>query len=157
MKKITALILISILCLTSLSSCGLINVFKTVYDDLYTHGTESVAMVEEFTTEFLWGNYDNALTYLHPDSAITEEDLDNMVALVEGKEGIDFSAEPVLESFDFTTTPSVTINSETSDVEILRVEYGVSYSFTMGEAEIWISCVVLQDQNGFGILTYNLK
>ena len=157
MKKITALVLISILCLICLSSCGIVDVFTSVYDNLYTHGMESITMTEEFTTEFLWGNYDNALTYLHPDSEITQEDLEGMVALIEGKEGINFSAEPVLGSFDFTTTPSVTLNSENSAVEILRVEYGVSYSFTMGEAEIQIFCVVLQDPNGFGILTYNLE
>ena len=157
MKKLAALVLISILCLACLSSCGIVNVFTSLYDNLYTHGTESITMTEEFTTEFLWGNYDNALTYLHPDSEITEEDLEGMVALVEGKEGIDFSAEPVLGAFDFNTTPSVTVNSETSAVEILRVEYSVNYSFTMGEAEIQISCVILQDSNGFGILTYNLE
>ena len=157
MKKLAALVLISILCLACLSSCGIVNVFTSVYDNLYTHGTESITMTEEFTTEFLWGNYDNALTYLHPDSEITQGDLEDMVALVEGKEGIDFSAEPVLGAFDFNTTPSVTVNSETSAVEILRVEYAVSYSFTMGEAEIQISCVILQDSNGFGILTYNLE
>ena len=156
MKRILAIALVSILCLSCFSSCGLVNSFIELYENFYSHGMDSVAMVEQFTVDILAEDYDKALNYLHPDSIITKESLEKAVSSVKEKQGVDFSQEYTFEDLEFGVSPIVKADSN-GEMDILKVEYSVSFSIFIGEAEVQLSCVVLQDDNGFGILMYNLK
>ena len=151
MKRIIALSLISILCLACLSSCEIIDKFKAMYDDFYSHGTESLTMVQEFTVALAAKNYDKAMTYLHPSSNLKREDLEDMMSSISTKKGISFNKGIEFKNPSFNITPMTDGNAN-----IIQTQYSVIFTLVVGEAELSLSSIVLQDQSGFGILTYNL-
>ena len=155
MKKILALSLIVIICLTTLSSCGFIDKIKDMYNDFYVHGTESLTLVQEFTTEFLTKDYDNAITKIHPSSTITKENLEKMRSdLIKNLnlDEIDSSTTISFTKLDFDISP---IGNENGD--IIQTQYTVILTLELAGISVSISSIVLQDDLGFGIYTYMIR
>ena len=155
MKKILALSLIVIICLTTLSSCGFIDKIKNMYNDMYEHGKESLTLVQEFTTEFLTKDYDNAITKIHPSSTITKENLEKMRSdLIKNLnlDEIDSSTTISFTKLDFDISP---IGNENGD--IIQTQYTVILTLELAGFSVSISSIVLQDDLGFGIYTYMIR
>lgn len=155
MKKFLALSLMVIICLTTISSCGFFDKYKDMYYELKAQGEKAIPMLQEFTSEFLVGDYDGALTKLHPNSTIDKENLEKMRA--------DFIQNHNLDEIDSSTAISFTkMDFELNPIgddngDIVQTQYTFAITMEVAGVSVSISSIVLFDDLGFGIYTYTIK
>ena len=155
MKKILALSLMIIICLTAFSSCGFFDKYMDMYHELNAQGEKSLPLIQEFTSEFLVKNYDNALTKLHPSSTIDKEDLEQMRADVIQNHNLgDIDSSTVISfvKMEFELNP---IGDDNGD--IIQTQYTVMMTVEIAGVSVSISSIVFYDDLGFGISTYTIK
>lgn len=155
MKKLLALSLMIIICLSTLSSCEFIDKIKDMYNDFYEHGTESLTLVQDFTVELLSKDYDNALTKIHPSSTINKENLEKMRADLlknHNLDELDSSSTISFTKLDFNISPIVSENGD-----IIQTQYTVILTLEIAGIPVSIFSIVLQDDLGFGIYTYVIR
>lgn len=152
MKKFLALSLVFIICLAMLSSCG---DFKELYNDVSAKGEESLAMVQEFVSEFFIENYDGATSKAHPSSIINKENLEKMrsdVIAAYNLTNIDSSTPISFTKFALDSTPIMNENGK-----LVHTQHTVIFKVEIAGVTMTAHSIVLQDDLGFGIYTFRIN
>lgn len=151
MKKIIAIILISVLCLTVFSSCQ----FSGVYDEVCSRGMEAYAMAMLFTTAIAENNYEKAMDNVHPDSDISVIMLENIIDSISKEHDITFPQKVKVDALSFkfiVDTENIEFDQNNATLEIFTIKL----KFAIDGAKLKMEAVFLQNENGFGIYTYSL-
>ena len=152
MKRIIAIALLLIVCITCLSSCGTID----RYEEYYTLMQEADAMSKVFTNALTEGNFEKAMACVHPESEITIESLEKLMTSTFEEHGIKFpqSARIKQLSLDsFKTANDIVYCEDTLTI----IELPMSYKVVIGGIKFTMEARFLNNESGFGILTYTLK
>ena len=141
MKKIIVFILISVLCLSSFCSCELIE-----------KANEAHVMVRDFISALEQGDFEAAMTYVHPASGATAEMLENMVLNLKDQCGVDIAdGVEYVGQVDLYTNSSVGVGGEKT------IKHDVGRTIKIDGRTFEMAAVVLENSAGYGILSFEIK
>lgn len=152
MKRIIAIALLLIVCITCLSSCGIID----YYEESYTLMQEADAISKVFTSALAEGNFEKAMACVHPESELTIESLEELMTSIFEEHGIKFPQSARIKQLSMK--PFKMANDTVYHEDTLTIiELPMSYKVVIGGIKFTMEARFLNNENGFGILTYTLK
>ena len=152
MKRIIAIVLLLVVCIVCFSSCN--NIHR--YNEIYTLIQEADAISKVFTSALAEGNFEKAMMCVHPESELTIESLEKLMTSIFEEHGIKFPQSARIKQLSMK--PFKMANDTVYHEDTLTIiELPMSYKVVIGGIEFKMEARFLNNENGFGILTYSLK
>lgn len=142
--KIITSLLLTLVVITSLSGCGLLDKYKKWDGNIIEVTENSKECVEDFAVALSNADFETAKSYLHPNSTPSADELEAYIEQVKAEHDFDLTEEPTFEFGSFE--PVVNLDC---------VKYDLSVKATVGDEVISLRLGILSDEHGFGI--YNIE
>ena len=141
MKRLVIFALIFTFCLTSLSSCTLVQDTQ-----------EAEALLKDFVSAIANKDFEKAMTYIHPASGITQTDLEEAITEFESNFNIDLSkGVEFQERTQLRTHSSSNVYPKQTQTQIF-----LGYNALIDGKTFDLEAVVCKNEGGFGILSFSL-
>ena len=141
MKKIIVFTLILAFCLAFLPSCTMIK--KAGQADI---------LLKDFISALESGNYETAMTFVHPDADVTAEGLEKIVSDIKEQHNVDVSAGiTIKERTQLYTRSNLSFSGETA------YQHEIAYTVEIEGKTFDLESVVYEDSNGMGVIYFVIK
>ena len=141
MKKIIVFTLILAFCLAFLPSCTMIE--KAGQADI---------LLKDFISALESGDYETAMTFVHPDADVTAEGLEKIVSDIKEQHNVDVSAGITMkERTQLYTRSNLSFSGETA------YQHEIAYTIEIEGKTLDLESVVYEDSNGMGVIYFVIK
>lgn len=141
MKKIVVLTLVLIFCIAVLPSCTMIE--KVGQADI---------LLKNFISAFESGDYETAMTFVHPKANVTAESLENLVADIKEQHNVDvLSGITLKERTQLYTQSSLSFSGEAV------YNHSIAYVIEIEGKTFELESVVYENSEGVGVAYFVIK